>query len=229
MIFGLLLDAIVVAIFVFAVYISAKRGFVRALIELVGFIAAFLIAFTVSSPLADVTYDKIVEPSIVSTAKDAVEGGDEVASKLWDSLPGVVKNSSADFGFSKESFTEKVDALVTDNASSSAENISEKIIKPVVTKIFGVFYSTVIVILLIILSRFIAVWVNKIFSFSIIGKVNRFLGGFIGLFKGVGFAVIFCMIMSILIISFGEFFPFTQKNIDASKLFKALYGISPFV
>ena len=226
---GLLLDVIVVLIVVLAVYSSAKHGFVRTLIEVAGFAAAFLIAFTVSSPLADVTYDKIVEPSIISTAQNAVDEGDRVAEKLWDALPGLVKNGSADFGFSKDSFTRKVDTLVTDNASTSAVKISDNVLKPVITKIFGVFYSTVIVIAIIILTKVLAVWINKMFSFSVIGKVNAFLGGVVGVFKGVGFAVIFCMIISILIIVFGEFFPFTAKNINSSNLFKILYGFSPFV
>ena len=226
---GLLLDVMVIAIVAVTVYFSAKRGFVRTLIEVVGFVAAFLIAFTVSSPLANATYDRIVEPSIVSTAENAVDGGDEVAEKLWNVLPGVVKNDSADFGFSKDTFTAKVNEHVTDNAKTSAGKISEKVIKPVTSNIFGVFYSTVIVIVLIILTKILAAWINKMFSFSLVGKINTFLGGLIGLFKGAGFAVIFCMIISILMISWGEFFLFTAENIDSSKLFKILYGLSPFV
>ena len=61
-----LLDLIVLAIIAAVALISARRGFVRVAIELVGFIAAIFITFTISTPLASLTYDKIIEPPIVS-------------------------------------------------------------------------------------------------------------------------------------------------------------------
>ena len=62
-----LLDLIVIAIIAAVALISAKRGFVRVVIELAGFIAAIFISFTISTPLANLTYDKIIEPPIVSS------------------------------------------------------------------------------------------------------------------------------------------------------------------
>ena len=45
-----LLDLIVLAIIAAVALISARRGFVRVAIELVGFIAAIFITFTISTP-----------------------------------------------------------------------------------------------------------------------------------------------------------------------------------
>ena len=50
-----ILDAIIILIVLFYVFISAKKGFVRTLIEVVGFVAAIVIAFTVSTPIAEVS------------------------------------------------------------------------------------------------------------------------------------------------------------------------------
>ena len=71
-----LLDLIVIAIIAAVALISARRGFVRVVIELAGFIAAILITLTISTPLASLTYDKIIEPPIVSSVSKAT--GDSV-------------------------------------------------------------------------------------------------------------------------------------------------------
>ena len=73
---SVVLDIIVLAIILVTVFLSAKRGFVRVLIELVGFVAAVFISFTISTPLADMTYDKIIEPPIVASVGDVT--GDSV-------------------------------------------------------------------------------------------------------------------------------------------------------
>ena len=64
---SIVLDLIVLAIILFTVFMSAKRGFVRVALEVVGFIAAVFITFTISTPLVNITYDKIIAPPIVSS------------------------------------------------------------------------------------------------------------------------------------------------------------------
>ena len=229
--FGLILDAITVGIILLCIFLSAKHGFVRTVIEVAGFIAAFVIAFTISSPLANVTYDNIIEPSIVSTVEKASDNsGNEIAERLWDSFPDFVKRRSADFGLSEERFNEKVNSSVSGSINQSALKVSENVTKPLITKLLGALYSTVIAIVLIILSKFLAKALNKIFSFSFVGSLNKILGGVIGAVKGVGIAVIFCMIISALIlITKNGFWIFNPGNIENSYLFKLFYGFSPFV
>ena len=50
---NIILDIIIVAIVVICVFLSAKRGFTRTIIELVGFVAAILIAINLSTPVAN--------------------------------------------------------------------------------------------------------------------------------------------------------------------------------
>ena len=231
MLIGILLDLIIVAIIAICVVFSAKRGFMRTLLEVVGFIAAFVIAFTVSSPLADMTYDNIVEPSIVSTVEESstnVSG--DVSEKVWNTLPGVIRKNSQKFGIKKDAFSDKVKSYVSGEVEQNAVKISQNVTKPIIVKLIGAIYSTVIVILLIFVSKFLARVINKLFSFSIIGKLNSFFGGVIGVFKGAAFALAFCMIISIVVlVSNDSFWIFTTDNIEKTHLFKLFYGISPFV
>ncbi len=67
-----LLDLILAVIIGLSVFLSAKRGFVRTFIEAVGFVAAAIIVFTVCTPLANATYDKIIEPPILEIVSEEV-------------------------------------------------------------------------------------------------------------------------------------------------------------
>ena len=83
-----LLDLIVLAIIAAVALISARRGFVRVAIELVGFIAAIFITFTISTPLASLTYDKIIEPPALKAVEDSTADNAKLSiEKIWQDNP----------------------------------------------------------------------------------------------------------------------------------------------
>ena len=139
---GIILDIIVLAIIALSVYSSARYGFVRTVIELLGYIAAAVLV-------------RIIE------------------------LP--------------------------------AES--------------AVFIRPLLFIALIIASKILARILNKIFSFSIVGKLNSILGGILGIPKGALLALIFCM-LTILIVTVSKdgFWIFTDRAVESSYVFKWIYS-----
>lgn len=225
-----ILDAIVILIVLFYVFISAKKGFVRTLIEVVGFVAAIVIAFTVSTPIAEVSYDSFIYPSIAEnvevTGKDNIN---DAADAVWDKLPKFITENSF-FGVSKDNVTASAEDEFANQSDSIAQSISDKMIKPTVVKLLSVIVSFVLVIILLFVAKILAKYVNKLFTFSIVGDINKFLGGALGVVKGAAIAIIFCLVISI-ILSFtkGGFLIFTYDAINSSYLFKFLMGFSPFI
>ena len=53
-----ILDLIIVAILVVFALLAAKKGFVKSVIEIAGFVLAIFLAFTLSSPATNFIYDK---------------------------------------------------------------------------------------------------------------------------------------------------------------------------
>ena len=151
------------------------------------------------------------------------------ADKIWDALPDIAKNYAEHLGLSRETLRAAV-ADGSGNTSEIVENVADKTIGPTVVKILGIIYSTVIVIVLLILSKLLAKLINKLIDFSVVGKINTVLGGVVGVFKGAAFAVIVCMVISVLVVISGNGFGiFTEENINSTVLFKSFYGISPFI
>lgn len=221
---SIILDLIVLAIIIITVLISAKRGFVRTTVELVGFIAAVFISFTISTPLADTTYDKIIEPSVVSSvasaADTAADNSAATVDNFWNKLPEWIKNGVEKAGISKDSLNGSISENIGNGALSAAESASQSVIKPAVTSILSLIYQTIILIVLLALVKPLAKLINKLFSFSVIGTANRILGGAVGIPKGIIYAVAFCLIIT-LIVSFTNngFLIFNDETMEQSVFF----------
>ena len=84
-----LLDLAVILFFVLSIVIGCKRGVVKALSRLAGIVAAVVLAFLFCGPLASLTFDRWIGPSLQTT----------VAEKIEDSRRGVGAGSAACPGF----------------------------------------------------------------------------------------------------------------------------------
>ena len=111
---SILIDLIIVAIFVLMIIISARQGFVKALTRLIGFAVVIAVVAVAVNPLADLTYQKAIEPSVVNAAGDLViEGGDRAADSIWESLPTFITDNADDFGISKDKISNTVDNKIS--------------------------------------------------------------------------------------------------------------------
>ena len=232
---SIILDLIVIAIIILFAFFSAKQGFVRVVLEVVGLIAATVLAFAVSNPLAGVTYDKFIEPSLIEAFEEEIgsmadtELNIEAEKKALESLPDFVSENYERLGFSMEKFSDTLNENIEKGASAAAGAVSQEVIKPVAVNILALLYAAIIMFILSFVVKFIAKSVNKLFSFSIAGKLNRFLGGLVGILKGVIFSVFFCGLIWLLV-SFTQngFFIFTAENIENTFIFKNLIELIPF-
>ena len=221
---SIILDLIVLAIIVLTVLISAKRGFVRTLIELAGFIAAVFITFTISTPLADTTYDKIIEPSVVSSVTSVADTASissaETVDTFWNELPEWIRSGVEKVGISKDSLNGSISENIGNGVQTAVESASQNVIKPAVTSTLALIYQVILIIVLLALVKPLAKLINKLFSFSVIGTANRILGGVVGVPKGIIYAVAFCLIIT-LIVSFTQngFLIFTNDVMEKSFFF----------
>ena len=227
---NIILDLIVIAIIVAFVIISAKRGFVRVAVEVAGFIAAVMISLSLSTTLADFTYNKAIEPSIISSVGEVTENTTaDTAENVWEALPDFIKNNAERFGINKEEITRNISSDMGQNTTEIVTDISQNSIKPVAVGILKALYEVILMLVLLVIVKFLARFINKLFSFSLVGKLNKVLGGTLGLVKGLIIAWIFCTAV-VLIISFTEngIWIFNSENIEKTYIFKMLANLIKF-
>lgn len=227
---SIVLDVIVLAIIVITAIISAKKGFVATVIEFVGLLLAFYLAFTLSTTVANFTYDKFISPSIKETVIEEIgQKADNTIDSVWDSLPGIVISGANTLGIEKEDIFDGVGSASASTAEEIANTVDEKIAKPVITIFIRTLLAFVLFVVCIFLVRILAKVLNKLFTFSIIGKLNRLLGGILGAGKGIIFACAVVLLLStIAAVAKNGFLIFTTENIEKSFLFKLIADFNPF-
>lgn len=230
---GIVLDLIVVAIVALCVIISIKRGFMKTAIELVGFVLAVYVAFNFGPVLSGATYDKLIKNPVsdkISTTitEFAQEGTADVTNAVWDKCPEFFKENADVFGVSLEKLQSDISLGDKLDTNAIAENITDSVVKPIATTALNAVYSILLFLIIAIITKFLSKPINKLFSISFIGKINKTLGGVLGFGKGIVFAIIFCaVISSIVIFTKSGFLIFTKENIEASTIFELLCKINP--
>ena len=227
---SIILDLIVIAIIILMVLISAKRGFVRVAVEAVGFVAAIILSLSLSTTLADVTYQKAIEPAILSSVENATaETTSSAADDAWNSLPELITKNADKFGISKDSITNDITEDIGNSATEIVTSISQNTIKPMAVGILKTLYSVILMLVLMIAVKFLARVINKLFSFSLVGKVNKALGGTFGAIKGIIIAWVFCAVISLLVsLTKNGIWIFNAENIENTIIFKILTEVIKF-
>ena len=136
-----ILDGILILIIAITVFMSAKKGFVRTLIEVVGFVAAIVIALTMSSPISNGVYKSMIEPAVVKTvnnvASDTANSANEAVDAVWEKMPAFITESSF-LGVTKDNVTQQVANDTANGVTAIADSVSETFVKPIVTKLLSV-------------------------------------------------------------------------------------------
>lgn len=230
------LDIIILAIIMFYVIISAKRGFARTIVEVVGYFLAIYLAFTFGGVLANVVYDSVAEPAIVESISEKISVSsstnvDEAVKTVWDSLPKIVVNAAETFDVTDATLRTTLKENFANNETSTtlAKSVTNSVVKPILVPVIKAIIGFILFIILMFVVKILAKVINKIFNLPLIGGINRFLGAIIGFAKGAIISIIFVTVV-LLIMSFFEdgFLIFTNENINQTFIFKFLAGFSPF-
>lgn len=229
---GIILDLIILAIIVIFAFLSAKKGFVRTLIELVGFFLAIFIASSISPAISNGVYDKFIEPAIVDSVdniqiEDSVIGNVTV-SGTEDYIPDFVKKLLGE-NFSIEAFEAKISENIQNGTRVAVTTASREVIKPIVITLLNAIFTLLISVILMFIFGIVAKFVNKLFSFSIIGKLNKILGALLGMIKGgIVSSVVAAAISFLITVSPNGFLFFTADAVADSVIFK-LFSFTNFL
>ncbi len=229
---GFLLDIIVVAIIALTAFLAARRGFVRTFIEVVGFFLSIYLAFALSGSLAQVTYDKAVEPSVVGTIENAIgettlNVSETTINQIWDEIPQFLTAMAEKNGLTKSTLSQEVQRF-TDHSGAGIAQVAADFVEPAIVSILRVLFGVLIFIVLLILIKFLAKFINRVFKLPLVGSLNTVLGAVLGVAKGFIYAFLICTVLSALAVVLKDgFLIFTPKAIESSFLFKWLASLSP--
>lgn len=214
------LDAVILVIIAGCAFFAAKKGFVRTLIEFVGFLAAIFLAFTLSSAVSDFVYDKTIRPAAETAIAAGIESSAEDAA-----MPEFILNLAGKAGINEE----MISSAVGINAEEIAKNVTETALKPLAINVIKFISIILIFVILLIVVKILARFLNSLFKGVLFGTANKTLGAVLGGAKGIIYSVIFCVAAS-LIVSLTEsgILFITDDSIQNSYICKFILSVLPF-
>lgn len=194
---SIILDIILVAIFAAYVFVAAKKGFIRTLLELVAVVAAIFLSFQISPIIAQGAYDGFVEKQIISAVEEQItENVDSMsvadkANAVLDSIPEFAVSFASSAGVEISEIKDQI-ATHKINSSNIAQSLVEKIAEPIVVGALTVIVFILLAIVLIILLKLAAKYISKLFNIPIVKSINKSLGGVLGAIKGALVLLVLC-------------------------------------
>ncbi|MBQ9355430.1 MAG: CvpA family protein [Clostridia bacterium] len=196
---NIIIDLIIVAIVIVTALISAKYGFIRTAIEIVGFIAIIFIINSSSLAIAGGIYDNLIDKKIVSATENVAVNTENSSEEFWNSLPEFIKKEDGIFGVKKETIINGFNNHLASGIKQTTSSISKDLIRPTVIKPLSLLVSLIMFLVLNPIVHFVAKAINGVVKKSFVKGINSKLGFIIGLPKGLIYALIFVVMLLILV------------------------------
>lgn len=192
----LILDIAVAALLVLFTVIGVRRGFIKSVVRLLGFVVAMAVSAIVSMPIAQYVYKAFFYTPIETMVAQKVQEGvaaaatslSEQVTAVLSSLPGGVQSLLAVYG---------VDGNVLNGAVQTGDSlvptVMNSVITPLCTAVLQVIVFLVLFLVLFVIIRLFGKVLNKIFaSLPLIKQLNGVFGGVLGFAEGVLVLFVLC-------------------------------------
>lgn len=199
---GIVLDIIFLVVLICTIRASARRGFVRTVVEMVGWLVLVYAAFNFSKPLAGFLYENFIRESMADSIGGWVMQSmsstpAQTAANLWENLPGVVR---VGFDMSQSGLQSLIESTV--GAGEVEAQIANTLMQTVVDPMYILILRWIIIALIfgvgMLVVRALAASLNRLFSLPIIGSLNRTLGGVVGAVKGLIIILVLCILLALI-------------------------------
>lgn len=197
MFLGIIIDVLLCLCIVLFIVRTAKKGFALSLFNIIAFFGAFVLAAIIAKNLSGYIFNWFFEQSVVdkigasSTPIFNGSTSEEVNNFVFTEFPTL-------FNFSAVSGIGIDYSALKGATSASPEFVSKALIEPIFESFISLFVYIIALIVCIPTLRFIARKLSKIFTVSLVGKINSILGGFLGIIKGV--AVVFSICAGLIVV-----------------------------
>lgn len=228
-----ILDLVVVLILFFSVLRMARRGFIRSIIMIVGSVVAFYVASFVAGFLAQQIYISWIRPSLISSIETQLAGYSsgnlaQTVSSIWNSMPGILQTGAGNLGVTNDTVGSAITGYMQYGAQTAAPHVADTIARTVVVDIIRVILTMIIFFLLLMIVRKLAKIFNRVANLPVLGLINHFLGGVLGLvYGGIMVLLLASLVALVLLTTQNGIGPLTAQSVQASHIFYFFYQYAP--
>ncbi len=181
------LDASVILILLICVLWGYRRGFVKSAVQTLGCVAAIVLAFVLSSAVAECVFDLVIEKplkeytteQVVDTAGAAIETQIDLIMK---DLPGWTKTVLAKTGYGS---TEDILQQWNPDSAATASDLVDDLIRPPVVAVIRLVAFLILFLVLMVVVSLLSKVARRIFRLPLLRQLDGTLGLVTGAIQGV--------------------------------------------
>lgn len=199
---SLVLNIILVAIMALTVFLGYRRGFVRTMIQLVGWVAALIVALTLSTPAATFAFDnffaKGLETQLTETFNGIAGEPSAMLEQMVEKLPAPIASALENNPHVLETL-ENLDESTANTAQSLASSVVDTVIRPLAVSLLQFLIFLVLFLLLLVVVRLLEKLVKPICKLPLIRQADGILGAVLGALKGAVFVLLLTALLQWLV------------------------------
>ncbi len=225
---AIILDVILVVLAAIFIFDGFKRGAVRSLVDILGYVVVLALASWLSAFVADLVFNSFMKPSLITTVNESLvnTAQQDVNSKaidLFNSLPGFVSNTLRFYGVSENTLGSAVQL--------SSENAAEEVVgylSPIFINLLKTLGFSVLFVSLMTIFKVFSRTLVRIFRLPLLKQVNELLGIVCGALKCAILVLVVCLILRMTIPAMNNVPEIlSQDTIDSTIIFKNVYYNNP--
>lgn len=225
---SLFLDALTVIVMGWIILISYRKGLIRSVIELAGYVAASVAAYVFSVPVGNWITLYLLKPLMMNKISGNV--AQVVAGQDKSVLSGLSSISSflSQYGIQTHAV-----AALSGSIQSGESALTGSIMNTVIAPLFGSIGRVVAFALIfaacMLLIRLVARVSDVVFRIPVIRQINGVGGAAVGVVKAFVIMFILSAIITIMIpaVSLQKNPPITGNTVNHTRIYKYIYRVNP--
>lgn len=202
---NIVIDIILLAIVILIVVLSAKKGILVTIAELVAFALAIVCASFTAKPIAEAMYTSFFHKSVEKGIYEAMPvtktnySSKEKAELVFENLPDFAKNQAEKVGINVSTIQGQLTKIKLDSSKDLYVALEDQVVRPIAVSVLKHIMYFVTAILYGIILVFIAKSITKTFKKSeVIERTDMILGGIVGILKGAVVVFLICNLLTFI-------------------------------
>lgn len=224
---GILLDIGFAIIILLCVVFGYKKGFFKSITGLIGAIIAMFLAWILSGLIAQAMYHGVFRGMLIDKisgvlSQDAIASIPEKTAHIVQTLPGFLSNTLTSKGITSGQIEHSLATAGNNAAASTADLIS-----PAIIWLLQLLLAAILFFILLVFVRLIVKLLGNVFRLPVLRQIDGLLGGIFGIFKGVVYIFLACVLLQLLMPLTGSSAESMRHVLDNSFVYQFIFYNNP--
>lgn len=229
-----IIDLLLVVLAIAIVVMSSRKGFVASCLDAFSVVISGFASYKIFEPVSEWVYNLFVRDLVKTTfarALDDISSNHTVSEKvsiMIDALPQSALKIAERMGFNAKSFVNSFNQSLAADKDAFIEAVTDKVAYNVMITLTQIIVFIALFVVLGLLIRLVASFLSEYLKkIPVVGGMDTFLGGVLGLVKGAIVLVVVTSILYIVLSTAETGSPL--EVIGESKLYNFLVGFNPAI